>query len=64
MAFSGDIKVALAVFSEYKVRFATRVCNQLAHELAAEGTESGDQLIIANVPDRLTHLVHSDCNPA
>lgn len=50
--------------TEYKVRFATRVCNQLARELAAEATESGDQLIMANVPDRLTHLVHSDCNPA
>lgn len=59
-----DLKAALAIFPEYRVSFAPRKCNRLAHELATETRQNGDQLIIANVPDRLRNLVYSDCNPA
>lgn len=58
-----DIKAALAVFSEHRISFARRECNRLAHELADEARKNGDNLIIADVPHRLRHLVHSDCNP-
>lgn len=56
-----DIKTALAGFQEYRVLFAPRECNRVAHELAADARRGDEQLVIANVPDRLRSLVQSEC---
>lgn len=59
-----DLKAALAVFSEYRVRHIPRECNRVAHELAAKARQNGDLLIIGTIPYRLRPLVLLDCNPA
>ena len=56
-----DIKNSMAAFSACSVQCVKRSRNTLAHGLAALTRSSGEQVLIANVPSSLRHLMLSEC---
>lgn len=56
-----DIKKAMAGFPSCNISCVRRTGNSLAHGLAAEARRTGDQQLIAGVPDNLKVLMQSEC---
>jgi hypothetical protein len=56
-----DIKKAMSSFSACNTRGVKRSSNVLAHELAALTRTSGDQRIIADVPECIRPLLIAEC---
>lgn len=58
-----DIRHNLNLFESSVVKVISRNKNHLAHELAAMARSTGNQVLLERVPDNLTQLMYSDCNP-
>lgn len=55
-----DIKQTLSALMSHQISVVGRKSNALAHELGALARNSGDYLMIANVPSSLCQLMISD----